>query len=74
MAMKLRRKESGIVDVVVIVAALCLAVIVIGLIVPASRELAIKFGFYVFLVLVAAGIAVAGRVGWILARHALRRR
>jgi hypothetical protein len=62
------------VDVVMTVAAVCLGIIVLGLIIPASRELAIKFGSVVCLVLVAAGIAVAGRVGWILARHALRRR
>ena len=62
------------VDVVVAVAAVCLAVIVLGLIFPASRRFAIVFGSFVFVALTAAGIGVLTRVGWILARHAVRRR
>lgn len=62
------------VDVVVAVAAVCLAVIVMGLIFPASRRVAIAFGSLVFVALVAGGIGVLARVGWILARYAFRRR
>jgi len=74
MPLKPRKKEYGSVDVVVVVAALCLAVIVIGLIFPASRRFAMAFGWVVFGTLVAAGIWVISYVGWLLVRHALRRR
>ncbi len=61
-------------DAVVAVAGVSLALIVLGLIFAESRPLAIEFGLVVFLVLVAAGIGVLGYVGWILVRHARRRR
>jgi hypothetical protein len=57
-----------------VVATVCLAVILIGLIFPASRRFAIVFGWVVFGALVAAGIGVLGYVGWLLVRHTLRRR
>jgi hypothetical protein len=72
--MKRGKEEPGMVDVVVAVAAVCLAVIVLGLIFPASRSFAIAFGSFVFIALMAAGIGVLTRVGWILVRHAVRRR
>lgn len=72
--MKPRKKEYGFVDVVMSVATVCLAVILIGLIFPATRRFAIAFGWFVFGVLVVAGIGVLGYVGWLMARHALRRR
>jgi len=71
--MKRGKEESGIVDIVVMVAAVCLAVIILGLIFPVSRQFAIVFGSVVCAVLVAAGIAVALRVAWVMARHGLRR-
>jgi hypothetical protein len=61
-------------DVVMVVAALCLAIIVMGLIFPASRPFATTFGLFVFIALAAVGIGVLAYVGWILARYALRRR
>ena len=72
--MKRGKEESGMVDVIVVVAAVCLAVIVMGLIFPASRRLAIAFGSFVFLAVVTAGIGVVARVAWMLARHASRSR
>jgi len=54
--MKRGKEEPGMVDVVVAVAAVCLAVIVLGLIFPASRRFAIVFGSFVFVALTAAGI------------------
>jgi hypothetical protein len=72
-ALKPAKAQSGMVDIVVVVAAMCLGVIVLGLIFAASRPFAMKFGFCVFVALVAAGIGVLARVGWIVARHALRR-
>jgi hypothetical protein len=62
------------VGAVVVVAAVCLAVIVMGLVFADSRQLAIQFGAVVFLALVATGIGVLAHVGWILVRHARRRR
>jgi len=53
--MKRGKEEPGMVDVVVAVAAVCLAVIVLGLIFPASRRFAIVFGSFVFVALTAAG-------------------
>ncbi len=73
-SMKPAKEESRTADVVVVVAAVCLAVIILGLIFAESRPLAIEFGFVVFLVLVAAGISVLGYVGWVMVRHARRRR
>ena len=49
------------------VATVCLAVILIGLIFPATRRFAIAFGWFVFGVLVVAGIGVLGYVGWLMA-------
>jgi hypothetical protein len=72
--MKPAKKQYGYVDVVVVVAAVCLAVIVMGLVFPASRRFAMTFGWIIFLVLVAVGIGVLAYVGWILMRYALGRR
>ena len=74
MPLKPRKHQYGFVDVVQVVAAVCLAIIVIGLIFPASRPFAMAFGWFVFGAVVVAGIGVLGYVGWLLARYALRRR
>ena len=60
-------------DVVGVVAGVCLAAIVMGLVFAGSRQFAVEFGSVVFLVLVAVGIGVLGYVGWIMTRHARRR-
>jgi threonine/homoserine/homoserine lactone efflux protein len=71
--MKPAKEESKMADVVRVLAAVCLAVIVMGLVFADSRQLAIQFGLVVFLVLVAAGVGVLAYVGWIMMRHARRR-
>ena len=57
-----------------VVAAVCLAAIVMGLVFAGSRQFAIEFGSVVLLVLVAVGIGVLAYVGWIMVRYARRRR
>ena len=72
--MKPAKEESKVADVVMVVAAVCLAVIVVGLIFAGSRQFAIEFGSVVFFALVAAGIGVMAHVGWMLVKYARRRR
>jgi threonine/homoserine/homoserine lactone efflux protein len=67
------KEKSKMADVVGVVAGVCLAVIVMGLVFADSRQFAIEFGSVVFLVLVAAGVGVVAYVGWIMMRHARRR-
>lgn len=51
---------------------ICLAVIVVGLIVPPFRQFAFTFGMVVFFAVVAAVLGVVGFIGYKLARYALR--